>query len=159
MDDAEYLRLLEAHDDLRGWYGPVDYNYEAAEQRFLEFARELQASFDVECRVESGQKIQDATFLGQIDLPPEVFNRADRVYDPVAIRVSNWGNFAAVGDESALEPAWLDQIKALLERSGYVYIPSSVLARTYRRGRLRGWARPHMSARRPTWWDRYFDYS
>ena len=158
MDDNDYLRVLEAHDDLRLWYGPADLDYEAAERRFLDFARELQETFGVECWVESGAAVQDASFLGQITLPPDCFNVRDRVTDPVLLRVSNWGNLATVYDDTALEPEWLEQIKAVLERFGYQYIPPSVLQRPYRRMRLRGLARPNMPGRRLTWWDRYFDY-
>jgi hypothetical protein len=85
MDDSEYLRLLEAHDDLRGWYCSVDFDHDAAERRFQEFARELQSLFGVKCWVGSGEYAQDCSFLGEVSLPPDLFNRADRVSNPVAI--------------------------------------------------------------------------
>jgi hypothetical protein len=158
MDDNDYLRVLEAHDDLRLWYCPADFDYEAAERHFLDFARELQEALGVECWVRSGSAVQDASFLGDIDLPPDCFNVPERANDPVFLRVSNWGNLATVSDEAAIEPDWLEQIKALLDRFGYQYIPPSVLQRPYRRLRLRDLPPFYRNEPRMTWWIRYFDW-
>lgn len=65
----------------------------------------------------------------------------------ISVRISNWGNLATVDDDSALEPDLLERLKALLQASGYLYIPPTVLAESYTRV---PWIK--------TWWIRYFDY-
>jgi hypothetical protein len=145
-DVSDYMRMLEAHDDAEDWYYPPDFDYEAAERRFLDFAQEFQMAFGVYCIVESGSSIQDASFLGQIYLPKDHFNRPEQATDPISVRVSNWGDMATVSDDSALKSELLERIKALLQQFGYVYIPPSVLVQ------------PHPRYPKTSWWIRYFDW-
>ena len=143
----DYIRILQAHDDPEVWETPPEFDWEAAQRRILDFAGELQREFGVYRAVESVSFFQDSSCLGEIPLPPRYFNRPERAWDVIAVRISNWGNMATVDDESALEPELLERVKVLLQASGYLYIPPTVLAEPYTRV-------PWIE----TWWIRYFDY-
>ncbi len=143
-DDAIYTRILEAHDDPRNLEMPAEFDYPAAQRRCLRFAEELQRAFGVQCRIDT--QIQDASFHGQIGLPPDQFNDPSRLTQGAVIRLSNFGRMATVADESALKPELMARIQELLTQFGYVYIPWRVLARPYPGD---GWIR--------TWGIRYFD--
>src|SRR6266511_269692 len=97
------MHILEAVDGSEGWEYPPDFDYVAAERRFLELAQELHKAFDTECRIVSGAYIQDASFHGEISLPIDYFKRRPEwpkhVTHISVLRVSNWGNLATVTDE------------------------------------------------------------
>jgi hypothetical protein len=148
---ADYLPVLQAHDDPVYWEVPPGFDWEAAEQHFLAFAHELEQTLGVSCLIEAGALIQDASFLGQIMLPEPLVGKASTSGAPVLLRVSNWGQMATLTNEEALEPAVLEQIKAMLGRFSYVYIPPSVLELPYTGNN------PGVTGIR-TWWIRYLDW-
>jgi hypothetical protein len=103
-DTRKYMQILEANDDPKNLEFPPDFDYEAAERRFLEMAQEFERVVGVPSKIMSGSSIQDASFHGEIDLAvehlpfrPEWAEQATLI---VALRVSNFGRMASVGDEA-----------------------------------------------------------
>ena len=144
-----YLRILQAHDDPVRWGTPPGFDGRAAEEHFLAFAHELERTLAVSCTIET--RIQDASFLGQIRLQEPLLSQAARPDVGYVLRISNWGQMATVSNEAVLKSTVLDDIKTLLPRFGYVYIPPSVLKLPYTGHN------PGVTGIR-TWWIRYFDW-
>lgn len=145
------LTLLQELDDSVRWEFPPGYDYDAAEQRFLAFARDLEQACGIPLKPETGATVQDASFLGQIFLHGWMVQAPITLPDTALLRVSNWGNLATVSDEALIHPEALARIKATLRQHGYDYIPPSVLKLPYtgKNGGVTGIA---------TWWIRYFDW-
>ncbi len=146
-----YLHILRRHDDPVRWEWPRDFDYEAAERRFLAFVADLQRACGLRLDAETGAAIQDASFRGQVFLRGRLLRNELDPEETVVLRVSNWGELATVSDEAAIHPAALVRIKAVLEHAGYLYIPPRVLALPYtgENPGVTGIA---------TWWIRYFDW-
>lgn len=151
MDREQYLSLLREHDDPVNWEVPggwENYDYLTARRRFLHFADDIEKALASKCEVESGSMIQDASFIGQINLPNKCSKEPEyRGF----LRISHFGSFAAFSDDEELKPDCLDKIKDVIEKHGYVYIPLEILAGPYS-GRNTG------VTGIPNWVIRYFDY-
>ena len=146
-----YLHILQSHDDPAHWEHPAKFDYYATRNTFLAFAKAVQAQLKSVCQVETGSAIQDASFIGQIMFPEEVLLPRKQQHYGGIIRVSNFGNMAAVTDERLFPGPMLDSIKQIMNEFDYVYIPSWVLEEPY----------PGSNAGVTgieTWWMRYFHW-
>ena|SRR5216683_534364 len=148
---VDYMSILRAHDHpgAHGWEFPDDFDYDSAHQRFLDLAQAFQDLLGPHCVIESGVSIQDASFLEQILLPVEDFNRRHPEY--ATLRVSNWDSMATVANDAALGPKLLKQVQDVLQQFDYIYIPASVLEAPY-------YTDAEGNAGEDSWWIRYFDW-
>jgi hypothetical protein len=140
----DYLELLRRHDHPTHWEHPPGFDYRAATERFARFVDELSAELGAAPRVETGVHIQDASFHGQVFLPPPGGRQA-------LIRFSNFGDMATVSDDESVPEATLAAVLGLLGKHGYVYVPGAVLAQPYTG------SNPGVTGI-DTWWIRYFDW-
>ncbi len=139
-----FTELLQRHDDPKHWENPPGFDYETAERRFAKFAEALSSALGVPLESETGVSIQDASFHSQIFLP-----LGEEGYSQ--IRFSNFGDMVTVSEDEPVPAALLMTVIELLEKQGYVYVPSSVLDQPYT-GRI------PRELGISTWWIRYFSY-
>ena len=150
--ETDYIAILQAYDQGENWDLPRGFDWQAAQTDFEALVQNVRGIGGLEHAV--GSYAQDASFFAEILVPAEYLKLPKPATHAVLLRVSNWGSLATVSDRSLLQPEVLEQIKALLVKCGYLYIPPSVLAQEYDSGATV----LHPGARRATWWDRYFDY-
>jgi len=116
-------------------FDPID-----AAERFMNLAQAVQAIAGEDCDMELWPSIRDATFHGEIVLPPAA------MAEPTSgiIRASNFANLIAVlNDDRAVKPEVMTQLRRRFERSGYRFIPAQPLRREYtghHRGQFSRWA-------------------
>jgi hypothetical protein len=131
VNDDECLALLVATDDPVNSVWPGGYDADAIrlrEDRFKGFAADLEARLAVPCVTETGQLIQDASFVGSIALPAALCINGEAVQ----VRVSHFGPFVAVLDsDDAVTPETLSVIKSTATAHGYTWIPTNVLTKPY----------------------------
>ena len=151
VERTDLLAVLEAADDpVHAEFpgGPDDYDWRAAWQLFSAFADAARNVLGQEAEVWSGPMIQDASFVGEIRIPPDCTVGAALA----VVRVSHFGPFIAVlEDEAQVLPELLEQLQRLAAKHGYRWIPSDLLALPYT-GRNRG------INGFPTWARRFFDW-
>jgi hypothetical protein len=150
-EEGTLLALLVAADD--PIYSEMPGGFEAKSferrlERFAAFAASVQEALGSDCPAETWPRVQDASFVGDVSIPPRLL-----ATDEVArVVVSHFGDFAAMSDGDGLvSPETLAMIKSVVEEHEYVWMPGEVLNRPYT-GANRG-----VSGFR-TWRDRYFDW-
>ena len=176
MDDAALLAELARVDDPvyaeypGGW---THWDQAAAEAQFLRLVDALAARLKCPTRegipflrdpdygrarerslcYETGTRIQDASFHGEI-LLPQVLQTAEALAKDscVSLRTSNFGHLAMLyDDDTEIRPASHAIIIETLEDMGYTFVPSRVLDQPYS-------GQNHGVDGFSTWGRRYFDY-
>lgn len=148
LSDEGVLRLLRDHDDPVRAEAPAGFRREAAESEFEAFANTLTAMLGSAREIETGVRIQDASFHGDIRFPESLVAGGSIA----GVRVSNFGRFCCVYDSDAdVQPSVLDTVRQVASQCGYVFVPSRVLDLPYH-GR-----NPGVSGFE-TWGQRFFDY-
>jgi hypothetical protein len=163
LDRAQALALLRRLDEPAHLEHPAGFDDAVEQRRFRRLAAELERRFGCVCDVEAGRQIQDASFLGELRIPPTA--TAGRV--GIFVRVSNFGGLALFGadrpgvwdDADTLElitGADRDAVLEALAALDYVPLLEDVLSAAYDGGSdaLRAAYRSYP----PTWFTRYFDY-
>lgn len=140
----DYAAFLNAHDDPSHLEQPPDFDYQRAEADFAALVADIQASLDEKLSVESWDRIQDASFLGQVFL-------LAAEGESIVLRCSNFGRMAAIYGESCLATSAKAAVLAALAKHHYVFIPEAELRRPYS-----GPARD--TAGITSWWGRYFEW-
>jgi hypothetical protein len=167
--DQSLLGLLESLDDPLHLEHPPGFAHNQEQFRFVELVNHLNVAFACRCWHESGMNIQDASYLGAVEVPADATVEGIKIH----IRVSNFGRLALVcperpgcydENETRLLIAATDRerIEAALRDLGYVAVPEELLSRP------RGMAGQLEDAKQPagigvrrvieTWYDRFFDY-
>ena len=162
-DRAEIVSLLRRCDDAGHLERPAGFDYATESRRFGQLVAGLEESFGCACAVDTGARVQDASYFGQVVVP----GPATMAGVPIFIRVSNFGGLALVGAEgpgryddaetlSLLADADLTQVLETLANHDYVPLLEDVLGDEYDgiSDVLRG-AYPSYP---PTWFIRFFDY-
>lgn len=127
MEYSDYKLLLEKFDDSKYWEYPPGFDYNDAVVRFKLFVAELVKTLGGPVVIETESLIQDASFHSQVHL------------SNAWLRFSNFGNMAALTDETSLPKGSLQKIKRLLESHGYIFMPSSLLEQPYYRKESRSY--------------------
>ena len=151
----EYMELLQRHDGPKFWEHPRGFDYRLATARFAACAEALSSALGLDLQVETGTRIQDASFHSQVLIP-----LARECY--AMVRFSNFGDMVSIGLSQAgemmpevpldhIQQTMLRTILEVLEKHGYVYVPAEVLLQPYT-GQHRG-----VTGIR-NWWIRYFDW-
>lgn len=146
MTREDYLNILHSHDDPIEWECPSDFDYEDAERRVTLLVKCIEQAIGLPCGIMTGSQIQDASFHTTISLPTKEVSH----WPIYLLKISNFGNLAAIGDEKALEPAHLQKVLSCLSELGYQYIPPEVLSEKY------DGAIPEL--RGVNWYTRYFEW-
>lgn len=123
----DYQEILNANDNQVFWEFPPDFDCKREEAAFRRFAKELESVLCLRFDIETGAKIQDASFHSQIT----IVHSED---DHTLLRFSNFGRLATVYGLNDGEQVPTDLLKAivhLLGEHGYVYIPPSELEVRY----------------------------
>jgi hypothetical protein len=161
MRHDQYHALLAAYDDPVFAGQPNGFDHQEAENAFIRFATGVLQEFE-EATFETGGKIQDASFHGQVILAPFLIQGC-HVYvggDPLYMRASNFGGFITayhihchgpLFEMSTPQQPDLSHIASLVGRWQYTYIPVDVLNEPYTG------ENPGVDGIR-TWFHRYFDY-
>jgi hypothetical protein len=139
MTDEDYIELLKRNDDPDRWETPLGFDYGRESQDAQNFVNELQEKLHREIKFESGSHIQDASFHSQI------------LFGQDSLRFSSFGRFAAFSPDAELPEEDCQIIKGLLEKRGYVLVPTRLLETKYT-GK-----NPGVTGIR-TWWIRFFDW-
>lgn len=163
IDRAQAVALLRRLDEPAHLEHPASFDNAIEQRRFRRLVEDLERRFGCVCEVEAGRQIQDASFLGQLLIPPSA--TAGRVQ--IFVRVSNFGGLALFGadgpgiwdDAETLEliaGADRDAVLEALTALDYVPLLEDVLSAAYdgASDALRAAYRSHP----PTWFIRYFDY-
>lgn len=146
MNDEELLALMRSFDDPVYTEAPPTFDRVRAERKFAALVGEILLEFGLVGRCETGVYIQDASFHGSISVP---FG-SGRGQPLPKILVSNFGDLATVFDEGGiLTTKTLAEVVAVLEDSGYTYVPERLLRLPYT-GTSPGLIQ--------TWAHRYFDW-
>ena len=58
--------MLELHDDPVNWEYPRGFDYDAEQERFMDFAGAFRAALQLDAKTETGICIQDASFHSQL---------------------------------------------------------------------------------------------
>ena len=136
--------LLKEHDDPVNWEWPDGFDYKAATAKFAAFVELLEVEFDAKLTLESGVKIQDASFHSQVFVSPAGSDR-------FVIRFSNFGEMVAINDDANVDSAVFQKLLKMFLDHGYNYIPSDVLNESY------SGSNPGVDGIE-TWWIRFFDH-
>jgi hypothetical protein len=148
LPDEVWLALLMGYDDPRSLEVPAGFDYLEATGRFLRLAHDITRIAGPDCDIEVWPAVQDASFHGELRLPPDVLTEDYGVL----VRASNFGNLITLYDaDDVVKPPVRDQLRRLFDRHGFRYVPAAVLRRPYN-GRHAGTT----SIR--DWGERYFDY-
>ncbi|MCC6820905.1 MAG: hypothetical protein V9H26_10925 [Verrucomicrobiota bacterium] len=141
---SNFLEILKSFDDSEHAEYPVGFVHEAAWSKFEKLAQEVCPQYPGS-EFETGLRIQDASFHGQIML---------KVRGGIAvIRASNFGNLITILDEdSLLENLSMTRLKRIFEKFGYTFVPSEILELDYtgKNGGVNGFR---------SWRLRFFDYT
>lgn len=167
--DQSLLRLLESLDDPIHLEHPPGFAHNQEQFRFVELVDHLNATFRCKCWCESGRSIQDASYLGAIEVPPSATVEGIQIH----VRISNFGRLALIcperpgcyDDEEALvliADTDRKRIEAALGALGYVSVPEEILTMprsiACRREDAKQPAGVGVRRRVDTWYDRFFDY-
>jgi hypothetical protein len=151
----DYTNLLQRHDDPKYWEYPPGFDYNAATTRFARCAEALSRALGVSLKSETGSYIQDASFHSQIFVPlgdeRYAMTRFSNFGDMVSVGTCYFGEMVPDGADEPIPPALLKAIVAVVEKEGYVYVPSEALMQPYT-GK-----NPGVTGIR-NWWIRYFDW-
>lgn len=139
MKREEYITLFRTHDDPVYWEYPPGMVYKEQVARFRQFVSELEHSLGKTLKTETESHIQDASFHSQVYI------------DGAYLRFSNFGNMVATTDDESIAPATLGNLKELLVKHGYVFVPHEMLEEEYTGDN------PGVTGIRD-WWIRYFDW-
>jgi hypothetical protein len=139
VKDDTYAELFHKHDDPVYWEYPPDMDYKKQVARFRQFVAELERCLGKTLDIETESHIQDASFHSQVLL------------DGAYLRFSNFGDMAATADDEAIAADVLNNVKELLVKHGYVFVPHNLLEEDYT-GK-----NPGVTGIRD-WWIRYFDW-
>lgn len=151
MNESDYLAILNEQDDPAAWERPSDFNGADETDRFNRLASMIDQEFGMQCRRWSGPQSQDSSFLGQIELPSNIYRDKAAESNHRILRISNFGRMAAIYGDNLLHDAFRVRIQSILERNGYRLIPMTILQQPY-------------TGKNPgvtgisTWWIRYFDW-
>ena len=66
MNKKEYIEYLMKHDSHEHWEVPngwENYDYKAADRRFMKLKSDIEKEFNCTCRYESGSAVQDASYI------------------------------------------------------------------------------------------------
>jgi hypothetical protein len=160
---GEIDSLLRQLDDPVHLERPAGFDYAAEQARFAALVAAVEARFGCICTVDAGMSVQDASYLGQLEIPASATATETEVF----VRVSNFGGLALLGaerpgvyddEETRILIAYADwrNVLEVLTNHGYVVLLEDALSRPYD-GTSDALRRPY--ARTPaTWFDRYFDY-
>jgi hypothetical protein len=162
------IELFQALDDPVHLEFPADFAHTLEQHRFVQLVVALQAAFDCKCAHEAGLQIQDASYLGTIEIPAE----ATALGTPIHVRISNFGGLALLcperpgryGDDEARELISgedRDRVEGALKDQGYLPVPEDILWTRYDSPAIAVRAQlpaPLAGEWRPsTWFDRFFD--
>lgn len=155
--------LLRQLDDPVHLERPAGFDYAAEQARFAALVADVEARFGCVCTVDAGMNVQDASYLGQLEIPASATATETEIF----VRVSNFGGLALLGaerpgvyddEETRILIAYADWRKVLevLTNHGYVVLLEDALSRPYdgTSDALRR-AYPTYPA---TWFTRYFDH-
>ena len=138
MSDSELRQLLV----------DLDYLDEPAEDRSVTTLLRLAAAlneWDYPCvaRIECGYSVQDANYVGDIEL---LLGDARGIWR-VTVRPSCFGKLIAIIDpEKAVDREREQQMRSVFDEFGYTYIPDRLLSQRY------------PGSEYATWFDRYFSW-
>ncbi|MDG4771567.1 DUF6346 domain-containing protein [Solwaraspora sp. WMMD792] len=155
--------LLRQLDDPVHLERPAGFDYAAEQARFAALVAAVEARLGCVCTVDAGMNVQDASYLGQFEIPASATATETEIF----VRVSNFGGLALLGaerpgvyddEETRILIAYADWRKVLevLTNHGYVVLLEDALSRPYdgTSDALRH-ACPTYPA---TWFARYFDH-
>ncbi|UFR01891.1 hypothetical protein KBP30_12135 [Streptomyces sp. Go40/10] len=162
-DDNRLLALLHALDRLPAPHHlehPDGFDHPGARLRATRLRDRLTRDLGSPCRLDEG--IQDASFSFCVDVPAEAVEAGV----PLSVRLSNYGDLAAVTTEApdghddlddavrdgALSEADRVRITTALSDLGYRLVPQRLLHRPYDGAT---WLAREDQA---TWWTRFFDH-
>jgi hypothetical protein len=156
MKAEDYLQILKDSDDPRYAEFPGGYNkqsYDDSIKRFLKLAEQVKSVLGSECVIESGDKVQDASFIGEVLLPTGVLQEPMKSPADFGanLRVSNFGDLATISEELPINEDILDRVVSLIRSAGYRYVPYDVLTTPYT-GTNPGVTGYH------NWYHRFFDF-
>jgi hypothetical protein len=146
LADVVAKKLLSGADHPWELQQPPGFDPIDATERFMNLAKVVQSIVGEDCEMELWPSIRDATFHGEIVLPPSA------MAEPTSgiIRASNFANLIAVlNDDHAVKPEVMAQLRRRFERAGYRFIPALPLRREYTGHHRTDFAR---------WSDRLFGY-
>jgi hypothetical protein len=138
-DDQAVLARLQELEDSGDYEQPTRFDYHGSVARFETFVRALEADLGQPAELETGDKIQDATFHSDAR-----FVLASG--DAVLIRASNFGELVTIYEDEKVPEEMRARIVSLLQAHGFVYVP-------YRLLKL-----PCSDPTFPDWWGRFFDW-
>lgn len=160
---GEVDSLLRKLDDPVHLERPAGFDYAAEQARFAALVADVEARFGCVCTVDAGMSVQDASYLGQLEIPVSATITETEIF----VRVSNFGGLALLGAERPgvyddeetrilIDYADWRKILEVLTHHGYVVLLEDALSRPYD-GTSDAFRRayPRTAA---TWFDRYFDY-
>jgi hypothetical protein len=130
---------LERFDDPEHWERPSDFDWASESRAFAAFVADLQTKLRRQFEVETGSRVQDASFHSQISLPGGL------------LRFSNFGRMMAFAPDSEVPEDVLAAVRELAATHRYLLVPSAELEKPYPPG---DGTRFGIGA----WWIRYFDY-
>lgn len=163
LDRAEIVSLLRQLDDPVHLERPAGFGYAAEQGRFFALVADMERQFGCSCAVDAGMSVQDASYLGQLDIPASATTTNTAIF----VRVSNFGGLALLGaerpgtynDEETRrligKDDWRNVLYALA-RHGYVALLEDVLSRPY--DGASDTLRRAYPTYPVTWFIRYFDY-
>ena len=156
--EAIVRRLLEANDDPEGCEFPTG-DPSSPPGDLAESVRSIQRTLreDLNLPMELDGCVQDASFHDELRILHPTSDRGNGVvalFSEIAIRFSNFGRLYTIHSALPSIPARypVDQIKAIVERHGWKYVPADQLEEVYD-GRNKV-----LRDGRNTWWIRFFDY-
>ncbi|WFE27964.1 DUF6346 domain-containing protein [Solwaraspora sp. WMMD791] len=155
--------LLRQLDDPVHLERPAGFDYAAEQARFAALVADVEARFGCVCTVDAGMNVQDASYLGQLEIPASATATETEIF----VRVSNFGGLALLGaerpgvhddEETRILIAYADwrNVLEVLTNHGYVVLLEDALSRPYdgTSDALRRAYQTHPA----TWFTRYFDY-
>lgn len=155
--------MLRRLDDPVHLEHPARFDYAAEQRRFQSLVAELEGRFRCTCQVEAGNRIQDASFLGQLVIPATALVRGVAVF----LRVSNFGSLALLGAEGPGRYGDAEALNLIAETDRRVvlevlaalnYVPLLEGAVSAEYDGNSDVLRDAGGSYAPTWFTRYFDY-
>jgi len=117
--DEEYIELFHKYDDPVYWEYPPGMDYKKQVARLRQFVSELEQRLCKKLEIETESHIQDASFHSQV-----LLNGAN-------LRFSNFGDMVATTDDESIALDTLGNVKELLVKHGYVFVPHALLEQDY----------------------------
>lgn len=160
---GEIDSLLRQLDDPVHLERPAGFDYPAERARFAALVAAVEARFGCVCTVDAGLNVQDASYLGQLEIPASATATETEIF----VRVSNFGGLALLGaerpgvyddEETRILIAYADwwNVLEVLTNHGYVVLLEDALSRPY--DGTNDAVRHAYPTHPATWFDRYFDY-